>query len=233
MCPCHKSAEIPIYIAGANATITSDLDLPADTAEKDCKHEGVFVGNKCFGCGVTLPIASYAPTDTAGIVYLVASDKKIPHEKIIDFFLAEGAADVQIQSYSNAEFAPTDTSEEWKGRLSKIVKEQEIFPASWDAFYSEVESFIEKEKQLSFEEGRAAVERERPVYYPSREAFAEAMEKMKVEARQETLSKVKEVIAGMKITENGYTQSMSHRGHYERGHDRALTDLLAKLSNLQ
>jgi hypothetical protein len=49
----------------------------------------------------------------------------------------------------------------------------------------------------AYEIGRAAVEAERPIYYPSREAFAEAMDKMREEGRADERPRLRTVIAGL------------------------------------
>ena len=41
--------------------------------------------------------------------------------------------------------APTTNMSDWANRLSKIIKEQETFPASWSTFYSEVKDFLANE----------------------------------------------------------------------------------------
>lgn len=114
----------------------------------------------------------------------------------------------------------TDTSD-WRERFDQQFDDAFfVMPLTTQA---QLKAFIAKE----IETARAAIEDERPIYYPSREAFVEAMEATKAAER----ARLREVIAGQKITDVGYTQSMSHRGHYERGYNTALTDLLETLKD--
>lgn len=50
---------------------------------------------------------------------------------------------------------PAPTEKTWANRLSKIVKEQEVFPSSWGQFYTDIRDFMEIELAAARAEGRS------------------------------------------------------------------------------
>lgn len=92
----------------------------------------------------------FAPSaDKGATVYVIGSNKNIPHSRLVDFFLGEGAL-VQIQSYGNATFDEKSTTDTTDWRKPSWL--QHTFRLNYVNAVS-LKNFIEKELKKAREEG--------------------------------------------------------------------------------